>query len=179
MYITRGKKLQYKFVKYVEESSQLLFYKLGDQHIPSNVVFPAAKSVALINCSRLGVFNLLTPYIFPEVREIQYMSAHPGAVDIHRRFDPDVKWVVPDKKYPFFETLCRAGVGQRSPQLLSEFVTNKRIVDGASGFDVSFHFDLRIPEMGVVDGEWYRDQMFEYIANKQAELQREADEEMV
>ena len=182
MYISRGKKLQADFVRHIENTRQLIIYKLGDQHIPSNVVFKNAHSVAVINCSRLGVFNLLTPYTFPNVRYIQYLSAHPGSIDIHRRFHAGVRWLVPDKDYPFFETLCRDGVGERTPNLLSDYVTNKRIVDGTSEFDVSFHFDLRVPEMGtgdVVDGEWYRDQMFEYLAAKQAEIMHEVDAELV
>lgn len=178
IYLTRGKRLQTEFVGNLETASTLLLYKLGDQHIPSNVSFPAATSVAVINCDRRGVFNALTPYIFPNVRTIHYLSAHPGAFNIHERFK-EVMWEVPEKEYAFYDHLCRAGVGRRVPHLLSSFVTNKRIVDGVNGFDVSFHFDLRVPGLGEVDGEWYRDQTQEYLALKQTEFYREEDKELM
>lgn len=182
IYLTRGKKLQPAFVQHLESTSKLVFYKLGDQHIPSNVHFPSVTSVAVINCDRRGVFNLLTPYIFPQLSTIHYLSAHPGSFDIHKRFR-DVVWEVPERDYPFYEQLCTLGVGKRVPHLLSTFVTNKRVVDGVNGFDVSFHFDLRIPDLagsgGVVDGEWYRNQMQEYLATKQSEFYCDEEKELV
>lgn len=164
---------------------------MGDQHIPSNVTFPKAKSIAVLNCSRHAIFNSLTPYIFPHVHTIHYLSAHPGSYGIHNRFE-GVMWEVPaEKKYPFYDHLCgEAGVGKRVPHLLSTFVTNKRIVDGVNGFDISFHFDLRIPELRThtqqhvgehtgVDGEWYREQMAEYLMVKQLEFYNEEEKEML
>ena len=76
------------------------------------------------------------------------------------------------------------------PICFPRFVTNKRIVDGVNGFDISFHFDLRIPELRThtqkhvgehtgVDGEWYREQMAEYLMVKQLEFYNEEEKEML
>lgn len=181
LYLTRGKVLDVAFATYIEQTPFLLLYKLGPAHIPYTVRFPKAERVALINCNRRGVFDILTPHAFPAVREIYYLSAHPGSYTVCERFQyasQTPTWYVPEKSYPFF-TYLEAKVGaRRVPNLLSAFVTNKRIVDGAEDFDISFYFDLRLPEGGIVDGERYRDQFHEYLALKQALYYAEEAAEM-
>lgn len=171
--ITRGIPLTYKFVKAIETTSDLVVYKLGSiKTLPSNLVFPAAKTATLINCDRTGVFNILTENAFPSLERIHYLSTHPSDFNIHKRFktNPKVQWVFPEKEYAFYTYILNLGKGHRDPTLLSKYLKNKRIIDGAGDFDISYLFDIQVPGLGCVEGEWYRNQFHEYCVQKRNEL---------
>jgi hypothetical protein len=63
--------------------------------------------------------------------------------------------------------MVNAGYGKKDADILKRYITNKKIVDGKNGFDISYEFDLNIPEYGIVAGEWWRAQFYEYMVMKQ------------
>ncbi len=174
MLLTRGQKLSSKLIKYIESADNVIIYKLDNHHIPSNIFFPNAKQATIINCSKFGVFNILTPYIFPNVHKINYLSANPGNFDIYKRFN-NIEWVFPEKNYPFYSHLIDKQIGTRDAGLINRYLANKRVIDGNNGFDISFHFDILLPEYGQVNGEWYRTQFYEYCVAKQNEMIDDSD----
>jgi len=182
--ITRGIQLSHKIINHIENASNLVIYKLGEHHIPSNIFFPKAHDITLINCSRIGVFNILTTYILPNLQRVNYLSAHPGNFDIYKRFhhnpkkDNYVQWVFPNKDYDFYTYILNKNIGMKDNQLINRYLKNKRIIDGVNGFDVSFQFDIDLPEYGDVEGEWYRNQFYEYCVSKQNEIIQESEKEL-
>lgn len=165
--ISFGKKLSVDFVKHIESAENMCVYKLGSHPIPARVFFPKAESITLINCSRNGILNILTPTIFPNLSKINYLSTDPGDFKIYERFNDKLKWVFPNKPYEFYDFMVQTGRGTKDEHLIKRYVTNKKIVDGKNGFDISFQFDLNIPSYGIVNGEWWRLQFYEYLVNKQ------------
>jgi hypothetical protein len=59
------------------------------------------------------------------------------------------------------------GLGKKDDTLMKRFIASKKIIDGANGFDISFQFDLNIPEFGIISGEWWRAQFVEYLGSKE------------
>jgi hypothetical protein len=185
MLATRGNKLSTQLIKYIENTPNVIIYKLGEHHIPSNIFFPNAKEVTIINCNKLGVFNILSPYIFPNIKRINYLSAHPGNFNIYTRFNHDIKsndcikWVFPNKEYDFYDYIIRKKIGSRDNSLINIYLKNKKVIDGTNGFDISFYFDIDLPNFGLVEGEWYRNQFYEYCVNKQNEIINYNDKELM
>jgi hypothetical protein len=172
--ISFSKGLSKEFVNNIESSHNLCMYKLGSHYIPENIVFPKAESITLINCSRHGILNIVTPTVFPNLSKINYLSADPGDFKIYERFNDKIKWVFPNKSYEFYDFMVKTGRGTKDSQLIKKYVASKKIIDGKNGFDISFHFDLNIPGHGIIDGEWWRSQFYEYMVHKQ-ELHRYKD----
>ncbi len=160
-------RLSSDFVKYVELTNHLCIYKINGHPLPMNLKFPKVKTLTLINCSKTGVQNMLTPNIFPNTKHINYLSVQPGEWDIHRRFSNGPKWVFPNKNYDFYNYMVNEGLGKKDDALIKRFIASKKIVDGANGFDISFQFDLHIPEFGIINGEWWRTQFTEYLRSKE------------
>ena len=142
-------------------------YKLGYHYIPNNIIFPKAESITLINCNRNGILNILTPTIFPNLTKVNYLSADPGDFKIYERFNDKINWVFPNKSYEFYDFMVKSGRGTKDQELIKKYVASKKIIDGKNGFDISFHFDLNIPEFGIVDGEVWRSQFYEYLVRQQ------------
>jgi hypothetical protein len=165
--ISFSKNLSKDFVSHIDSTHNLCIYKLGSHSIPENTIFPKAKSITLINCNRHGILNILTPSIFPNLSKVNYLSADPGDFKIYERYNDTLKWSFPNKSYEFYDFMVKTGRGTKDSGLIKEYVTNKKIIDGKNGFDISFHFDLNIPGFGIVDGEWWRIQFYEYLVNKQ------------
>jgi hypothetical protein len=165
--ISFSKNLSQEFVKHIESTPNLCMYKLGSHYIPDTIIFPKAKSVTLINCNRNGILNILTPKIFPNLNSVNYLSTDPGDFKIYERFNDTLKWVFPNKPYEFYDFMIKTGRGTKNSELIKEYVANKKIIDGKNGFDISFHFDLNIPGFGIIDGEWWRSQFYEYVVKKQ------------
>ena len=165
--ISFGKKLSMDFVKHIESTQNMCMYKLGSHYIPDRVVFPKAETVTLINCNRNGILNILTPTTFPNLSKVNYLSTDPGDFKIYERFNDKLKWVFPNKPYEFYDFMVQTGRGTKDSQLIKRYVTNKKIIDGKNGFDISFQFDLNIPNFGIVNGEWWRLQFYEYLVHKQ------------
>lgn len=158
--------LSHDFVKYIESTNHLCIYKLNGQNVTTNVLFPKVKTLTLINCSKTGVQNVLNPNIFPNTKNINYLSAGPVEYDIYQRFRGDTQWVFPNKNYDFYNYMVDKGYGKKDDTIMKKFIASKKIIDGANGFDISFQFDLNIPEFGIINGEWWRSQFIEYLRSK-------------
>ena len=74
----------------------------------------------------------------------------------HRKFDGKLKKI-------------DLGFGKKDNSLISQYIVNKQIIDGKTDFDISYKFDLQIPNYNIVDSEWYRQQFYEYIVKKHNE----------
>lgn len=170
IHISRGKKLVNEFVKHIESTPNLFVYKFGNYWVPSNVSFPKATTATIINCNHEGVFNILSPHVFPNINRINYISTDPKSFDIYQRFKKTPEWVFPPKDLEFYKFIIGKGMGRTDSYLISNYLTNRRIHGTDNGFELSFHYDLNIPEYKIVDGEWYRDQFHEYCTQKQQEL---------
>ncbi len=181
--ITSGKSLCHIFLYNIENAKNVVIYKLGNHHIPSNVQFPKADTTTLINCSKEGIFNILTPNTFPNLKKINYLSTHPGNYNIAQRFK-NVTWEFPDKNYDFYDFMIKRGYGKKNSILLSTYLKNKRIIDGQNGHDISFYFDIFIEDFygykdyTIVEGEWLRNQFYEYCVHKQQEYYDQEDDEL-
>ena len=165
--ISFGKKVSVDFVKHIETAQNMCMYKLGSHYIPDSIVFPKAETVTIINCNRNGILNVLTPRVFPNLSKVNYLSTDPGDFKIYERFNNKLKWVFPNKPYEFYDFMVKGGHGTKDSQLIKRYVTNKKIIDGKNGFDISFQFDLNIPGFGIVNGEWWQLQFYEYLVHKQ------------
>jgi hypothetical protein len=181
--ITSGKKLSDIFIKYIENTNNVVIYKLGTHHISSNITFPKATTTTLINCTKEGVFNILTSNTFPNIKKINYLSTHPGNYNISKRFN-NVEWVFPDKKYDFYDYMIINSNGKKDYNLLHSYLKNKRILDGQNGHDISYYFDIFIEDFygyndsSTIEGEWLRSQFYEYCVKKQQEIYDQEDDEL-
>ena len=158
--------LSKNFVEYIEKTNHLCIYKLGNLPLPTQLSFPNVQTVVLINCNKYGVNNILRPTVFPNLRQIHYLRAHPGSYDIHNRFQNNIHWVFPNKKYDFYEYIMSIGIGKKKSNLISTYIVNKQLLDGKNDFDISYKFDLQIPDYDIVDSEWYKLQFYEYLVKK-------------
>jgi len=156
-----------KFIKYIDSTNNLCIYKLDSQYIPKNIIFPKADTVTLINCNKNGILNILTPSIFPNLSNINYLSTNPGDLKIYERFNNNINWIFPNKSYDFYDYMVKSGRGRKDSELINKYITSTKFIDGKNCFDISFHFELNIPGFGIVDGEWWRVQLYEYFLNKQ------------
>ena len=177
--ISFNKKLSNEFINHIHNTDNICLYKLGSHYIPENIIFPNVKTVTLINCNKNGILRILNPIVFPNIHKINYLSTDPGDFKIYKRFDDNIQWVFPNKTYDFYEYMVSAGRGKKNINLINEYITNKKIIDGKNGFDISFHFELNIPGFGITDGEWWRSQFYEYFVIKQNQsLKNQDDEEL-
>jgi len=163
-------KLCPNFVRHIENTNNLCVYKLGSYALPSNILFPKANTLTLINCSKKGIQNILNPDIFPSLKRVNYLSIQPGSYDIYKRFRNQLEWVFPNKRYDFYDYMMALGYGKKDPKLIQTYIKDKQMVDGTNDFDISYKFDLSIPDYVIVDSEWYRAQFYEYLVNKQNAL---------
>jgi hypothetical protein len=160
-----------KLLQYFQNTHNLFVYKLSPAtRIPSTLQFPKANTATLINCTREGVFQILTPHTFPALQTIQYISAHPGNFSVFKRFSDTVEWIFPDKQYSFYEYVIQQGKGRKDSALIERCLLNKRILDGESPFDITYEFDLHLPEYGVIGGEAYKQEFEAYCDTKLQEL---------
>lgn len=165
--ISFSKKLSNEFVNHIQTSNNICIYKLGSHCIPNNIIFSNAQNLTLINCSRIGILNIFTPTIFPNLSNVNYLSADPGDFKIYEKFNDKISWAFPNKTHDFYDFMVKSGRGKKDSELLKQYVTNKKIIDGKNGFDISFEFDLIVPDYGIVNGEWWRSQFYEYLVKQQ------------
>lgn len=165
--VSLNRHLTSDFEKYITNTNNLCLYKLGNHSIPQNIIFPKTKTLTLINCNRGGILDIFTPTIFPNLSDVNYISADPGDFKIYERFNDQIKWVFPNKTYEFYDFMIKNGRGRKDPQLIKNYLTNKKIIDGKNGFDISFEFDLVVPQYGIVNGDWWRSQFYEYLVKQQ------------
>jgi hypothetical protein len=137
------------FLKYMYSTSHLVIYQFQSQFMRKDIVFPNVASVSLINCSRLGVSRLLKPEIFPNLKEVHYLSGHPGECDIYRRFSPSLQWLFPNQSFGFYNAMVESGRGKKTDLLIPNYIVDYKISHYRS------YFDLYIPNYCIADGQWY------------------------
>jgi hypothetical protein len=168
--MSHNKKLSSDFAKLIESASNICIYRLNNQLLSPNIFFPNAKIITLINCNKDGILNILNPNIVPNIKKINYLSAHPGDYSIYERFPKGVEWIFPNKNYEFYDMMVNRGYGKKDSELIKTYIHSKKIIDGKNTFDISYEFDLVVPGLGIVNGEWLSLQMQKYIESKNAKL---------
>jgi hypothetical protein len=164
--ISVNKYISTKFINYIHTTNNLCLYKLGSYHIPKNVIFNNVDTLTLINCNKNGILNIFTPYIFPNLSTVNYISANPGDFQIYKRFNNTLNWVFPNKTYMFYDFMIKTQNGKKDNELINKYIKNKRIIDGNNEFDISYDCDLDIPSYGIVNGELWRTQFYEYLVQQ-------------
>lgn len=147
--------LSHDFLKY---SKNACFYHLRSKCFPSTICFPFAETVTLIRCHPLIVNELIKPSIFPNIKNIHYLSGHPGDIYITNRFNPSVQWVFPNVKHPFYENTFLAGKGKIDDSLIYNYISNKKLFSSSD-------FYLYIPGYSVIDGALYHSFVHQYFSN--------------
>jgi hypothetical protein len=175
--ISFQKKLSNEFVKHIETTKDICIYKFGDFLVPRSVIFPNAKQLTLINCSQIGVSNILNSSIFPNIHTINYLSTNYDN-KLHTRLLHNIKWVFPDKNYGFYNFMVESGYGKKDSTILNKYVHNKRIIDGKNGFDISYELDINVPDYGIVNGNWWQSQFYEYLVSQQNKQNAESEQEI-
>jgi hypothetical protein len=155
--------LSFEFLRYIENTKHLCIYKLKSECIPKNILFPKVNSITLINCSRMGISNILKPSFFPNLKLINYLSTHPGDYNIHSRVSNNVKWVFPMNDYVFYNNMLEAGLGRKDYNLITNYIINKNINK------TEVDFDIYVPGYNILNGEWYRSQVLKYFLKKEHE----------
>jgi len=140
---------------YLQHSKNVCFYKIGAQPFHPRLSFPNATTATLIHCSRAGVDRLLSPSFFPNLRTVHYLSAHPGIVDVYRRFSKPINWLFPNRIYGFYNAMIEAGYGHVENQLIRSYV-HQFDLNGAQ---------LNIPGYGLHDAAAYHKQLLHYLQN--------------
>jgi len=145
-------------LQYIKRVNNLCLYRFDHIAMSPSISFPKAQTVTLINCGRAGISQILTPTIFPNLRQIHYLSAHPGDVGIYTRFPKNVSWLFPNVKYPFYNCMIEAGHGRVENRMIPIYLHHltKR------GNYVSM--EVNLPGYGICNGDWYRDQFYRYIS---------------
>jgi hypothetical protein len=165
--ISFSKTLCPDFVNHIENTNNLCLYKLGGHTIPRNLQFPKARTLTIINCNRTGILDIFHPTVFPNLANVNYLSADPGDFKLYERYNDTLSWVFPNKPYEFYDFMVRTGRGKKDAELIKKYVANKKIIDGQNGFDISFEFDINVPGYGIVNGDWWRSQFYEYLVRAQ------------
>ena len=145
------------FSSYVRRAKNVCFYRIGSQPFTPSLSFPHATTVTLIHCSREGVNRLLSPSFFPKLTTVHYLSAHPGQIDLYRRFPKEPTWLFPNRLYDFYDCMILAGHGRVENRLLRTYLHNLQV--HPHGIEVS----LNLPGYGPYRGDRYRSQMIEYL----------------
>ena len=136
-----------------QHSKNVCFYKIGSQPFHPSLCFPNATTATLIHCSRAGVNRLLSPSFFPNLKTVHYLSAHPGQVDLYRRFPNPLHWLFPNRTYGFYNAMIEAGNGHVENRLFRSYVHQ---------FD-SNGTQLNLPGYGLHDSETYHKKLLYYV----------------
>jgi hypothetical protein len=99
----------------------------------------------------------LTPERFPNLKTIHYLSAHPGQIDLYKRFSKPIDWVFPNRDYIFYSCMVEAGKGRIDNSMFHRYL--HRIHIRPRGMEV----ELIIPGHGVYNGENYHRQLVNYL----------------
>jgi hypothetical protein len=91
------------------------------------------------------------------MREVHYLSAHPGQIDIYQRFSKPISWVFPNSEYIFYKCMIEAGLGRVENRLISTYIHS---VDQDQ---TQIYADLCIPDYGMTIGEPYRARLHHYL----------------
>jgi hypothetical protein len=138
---------------YFRYTTTLCVYHLQPEMIRQVVHFPYVRTLALVRCPPTIIPSLLQPSIFPSLKEIHYLSGHPGSSTLHRHLSSSVSWIFPNYSYSFYDTMVESGYGMKSDTLLSNYLSKETATD----------FELYIPQYTIMDGNLYRSKLVEYI----------------
>lgn len=138
---------------YFRYTSTLCIYHLQPESIHRVIHFPYVNTLALIRCPPSIIPHLLQPSNFPSLKEIHYLSGHPGSNVLHRRSHLPIRWVFPNYSHSFYNTMVESGHGIKSDTLLSTYLSKETSQD----------FELWIPGYGYMDGKEYRSKLIHYI----------------
>jgi hypothetical protein len=138
---------------YLQHSKNVCLYKIGSQPFTPQLSFPNATTATLIHCTREGVHRLLSPSFFPNLRTVHYLSAHPGQVDIYRRFSKPLHWLFPNRMYDFYNAMIEAGHGHVQNRLIRSYIHQ---------FD-SNGAQLNLLGYGVHDASTYHKKLLHYL----------------
>ena len=145
------------FLSYFQHTRHLCVYQLATSPLSTTLFFPHITRLTLIDCSRGGISHLLHPKRFPQLKQIHYLSGHPGIYHIHRRFSNKVSWVFPNYDYAFYNCMMEAGYGKKSNDLISSYIVGKQVKSDKT------YFDIHVPGHGRTDGELYQSHMHHYF----------------
>jgi hypothetical protein len=178
--ISFNKFLSSDFVNHITTTNNLCIYKLGNHYIPQTIFFPKVHSLTLINCNTTSIDKILHPRFFPNLNTINYLSLNPGHNNIHKRFNTNIKWVFPDKNYEYYNLMVKSGYGIKDRNIIKKYITNKKMINGVHDYDISYDFDIIIPNYGTINGVWWSSQFYEYLVRLQNnELKQETEEELL
>lgn len=147
--------LSHDFLRY---SKTACFYHLRSKCFPSTICFPFAETVTLIRCNPLIIKEILKPDIFPNIKNIHYLSGHPGDITITSRFDHSVQWIFPSLTYKFYENTFLSGKGKIDDCLIYNYISNAK-----ASYQKEFY--LYIPGYNIIDGELYHSKLHHYFSN--------------
>lgn len=145
---------------FFQQSRILCFYDMRYAILPSALSFPKASTVSIIRCSPYVIPSILTPERFPNLKTIHYLSAHPGKVDLYRRFVTPIDWVFPNNEYPFYSRMIEVGKGRLDPHLISRYISRQSY---SRHRPHRMEFDLHIPGLNIMDGICYRTFLYRYL----------------
>lgn len=146
------------FTHYFQRVRHLCVYQYHHSNVlPVGLIFPYVTKLTLIDCSRLGVSQLLQSRHFPKLEQIHYLSGHPGTYTIHERFPASVKWVFPNRDYAFYNCMLEAGHGLKSDTIITEHIYSMSVKNGVTSFDI------HIPGYGRRTGLLYKKYMHHYF----------------
>jgi hypothetical protein len=145
------------FHYYFQRARHLCVYQYCNTILPNTLFFPYVTKLTLIDCSRLGISQLLYPQRFPKLEQIHYLSGHPGTYTIHERFPTSVKWIFPNRDYAFYNCMLEAGRGSKSNTIIAENIYSKTITNNITSFDI------HIPGYGRKNGLFYKEHMDNYF----------------
>jgi hypothetical protein len=133
----------------MNNTSHLVLYRIKSQFIHNQIVFPNVNTLSLVHCHQIGIKRILNSYVFPNLREIQYLSTHPGEYDIYHRIHPNIKWIFPNYSFGFYDSMFEAGRGIKSDLLIPNNIKDMRIINEST------YFNLHIPNYYIINGFKY------------------------
>jgi len=145
---------------HLQRTTNLCLYQIGKKKIPPSLFFPKAYTVTLIHCTPEGISGILQPSIFPNLRSVHYLSAHPGQVDLYTRFKSPINWLFPNQRYTFYQCMVNAGRGRVENRLIRTYVNE------CEPRGNTVQITLNLPGYGMVEGSWYHRQLEDYFAQK-------------
>lgn len=129
-------------------TTNLCLYKYSER-IP--IVFSRVHTLTLIQCSQMDA--IVQPSVFPNLKTIHYLSAVPTQ-HVHM---PNVTWVFPSGRHPFYQGMVEAGIGRVDDDLIARYIAS--IIHVEDGIKTT----LWIPDYGMIDADVYHYYVNQYI----------------
>jgi len=145
---------------HLQRTTNLCLYQIGHTKISPSLFFPKAATVTLIHCTPAGISTILQPSIFPNLRNVHYLSAHPGTIDLYTRFKKPIQWIFPNQRYTFYQCMIDAGHGRVENRLIRTYIHECETRSNQP------YVTMNMPGYGMVEGSWYRRQVEDYFSQK-------------